>query len=162
MTSAVAPRAPLTNRDRRPRTVAEWAAEPEVTDAQWVQYLDFLEEHGTKAQCAKRAGIRWWRILQRQDEDGEFRDAMEHALVLCGEALEEMLVAPGLDKRQVVGLIVRLKAIFPERYIERNATGSLTVNVEMKIEEKDASALLTRMLLDAQPHTMKRLLEGTG
>ena len=128
----------------------------------WAAYLEMVAEHGTVRLCAKRLGIPWKEVARRLSEEGEFREAVEHAKEVCAERLEEMLTAPGIDKRQVIGLIVRLKALKPAQYIERQVSMAVNVSTEMQVTPEEARALLANLLKDAQPQTVRMLTGGTA
>ena len=107
-------------------------------------------------------GLPWRLVRQRLDEDEAFRDEFVHAIEVRIERLEELLVAPGLEKRNVVGLIVRLKAMLPDRYIERQVSMAVSVRTEVKVTPEEAKALLASLMKDAQPQTVRMLTGGKG
>mgnify|MGYP001587880827 CR=1 FL=1 len=128
----------------------------------WAAYLAGVAEHASKWLSAERVGLPWRLVRQRLDEDEAFRDEFVHAIEVRIERLEELLVAPGLEKRNVVGLIVRLKAMLPDRYIERQVSMAVSVRTEVKVTPEEAKALLASLMKDAQPQTVRMLTGGKG
>lgn len=133
---------------------------PRAPEPLWERYLAELAQHGTKRKCAERVGLTWRAIIKRLDEDVEFRERVDFAMELCADGFEEMLVAPDLGKSQVVGLIVRLKALRPQQYIERQVSMAVNVSADLAVSPEDAKALLASLVRDMQPRTVRMLTEG--
>jgi len=138
------------------------AAVASVPAEVWEAYLEAVGEHGTKQLCARRLGIGWRVLLARMEEDVAFRQEVEHAMELCADRLEEQLIAAETSKVQVVGMIVRLKALRPRQYIERQVAMQVNVHADVAVSPEDARAMLADLVRHAQPRTVQMLMQGPG
>ena len=121
-------------------------------------FLTALESHGGKYRAAREVGVRWRDVLRAKTASPAFADQIDEAMGLFADSVEDMLIDP--TNKNVVGTIVRMKALRPDQYIERRAEVVINHNTMQLggVSEADATALLKRMLLEAQPETVQRLL----
>lgn len=122
------------------------------------QYLTALEETGGKYLAARRTGISRSVVLHELSRSPHFVAQVDDAIELYADHIEQLLTDPAT--KNVVGLIVRLKALRPDRYIERQVNVGLTVTAGATVTMEHAKALLAGMLAVAQPETVRALTEG--
>ena len=124
-------------------------------------YLAHLERGGGKYKAAQAAGVKWRDVRHARETSPEFAESADEALELYGDDLETRLVSGETKKWSTVGLIVRLKALRPDRYIEKHSGVNLTVNQNTLsvggVTEADAVDLLRKMLANAGPETRRIL-----
>ena len=141
-------------------TATRKTAADRITHEQWARYLELVGEHGTKRLCALRVGLWWPAVCERMEHSPQARREVDDAMELCADRLEEMLSSPDMAKSQVVGLIVRLKAVRPNQYIERAVSMNVSLTAQTQVSPEEARALLASLVKDAQPHTVRALMEA--
>lgn len=124
------------------------------------KYLKYVRLKGAKVRAARFAGISYRTAERRASADPKFAAAVEQALQSYADWCEEQLVAQAVEKGNPVGLIVRLKALRPELYIEKHAV--MNINANVSIEGADGVALLRQMLGQATPSTQRAIVEAEG
>src|SRR5262249_2770675 len=128
---------------------------PRTPDGWRGVFLAYLEQNGTLYRAARAAGVSDDTVRRERARDPDFDRAADEALQLHADPLEEELgPQPG-----VVGKIVRLKAIRPDRYIERQAVVNINAPSN-EIAEVEARRLLQRMIASCTEATRRVLMEG--
>jgi hypothetical protein len=128
----------------------------QVPDGWEAAYLARLTETGARMASARDVGIRWRDVTRRMRADAEFEEQVHEAIDLYADSLEKRLTTE-TSKSNVVGLIVRLKALRPASYIERTVTANLNVSTEARVTPAQAQALLRDMVCDARPEVLAML-----
>lgn len=123
------------------------------------RYLKYVRLKGAKVRAARYAGVSYRTAERRAAADPRFAEQIEQALQSYADWCEEQLVASSVERGNPVGLIVRLKALRPDQYIERQAI--LNVNANLNIEGSDGAAILRQMLGQMTPST-QRAIETTA
>lgn len=127
-----------------------------VADDAWKPtFLAELEQCGGKWIAARRAGVSRGLVLRELSNSAFFSQQCEDAVELYADSLEQALVHPGT--RNVIGLIVRLKALRPALYLEKNITLGVSVTAETKVTPAQAVSLLKDMIGDLHPETREAI-----
>jgi hypothetical protein len=136
------------------------AVECDVLPDGWeALYLARLTETGARMASACDVGIRWRDVTRRMRAEPAFEEQVHEAIDLYADGLEKRLTTE-TNKSNVVGLIVRLKALRPAQYIERTVTANLNVATEATVAPAQAQALLRDMVRDARPEVLAMLFGG--
>ena len=131
-------------------------------DENWQErFLRSYAVTGAKWRAAKVAGVSKRTVDAYEAVDPVFAERMADALELYADRLETKMVKQAEERGNPVGFIVRLKALRPDKYIERHAVMNLSVNVN-DATPQDATDLLRTMLGDATPATRQRLSAPPG
>jgi ribosomal protein S12 methylthiotransferase accessory factor YcaO len=92
---------------------------------------------------------------RRMNADPDFHEAVQEARQYHADQLEEELEDMGRASKNPVPHIVRLKALRPAEYIEKQAT--MTVSAHASLTQEDGKRLLAAMLSQATDATLKAL-----
>jgi len=117
---------------------------PPLADNWRERFLAEYEVHGTLYKAARRAGIDPKTVTRHRDVEPEFDQACKDAFQLAADRYEEDLADQARETGNPVGYIVRLKAMRPAEYIEKQAM--LNVSLKAELDPVDASALLRAMM----------------
>lgn len=123
------------------------------------RFLAELEEVGGRWIAARAAGVTRTQVLDELARNPSFGQQVEDALELYADRLEQVLVHP--QTKNVVGPIVRLKALRPHLYLEKHITLGLTMHQD-KVSHGEAATLLRAMLGDLRPETAAAFALATG
>ena len=116
------------------------------------RYLEHYREWGAKARAARAAGVSATTVQDRMRTNAAFRRDVAEAREEFLDHLEEDLVKLGRVHHNVIGILARLKADRPERYVEKHLMGVMVHELP-----DDTSQLLETMLAHAMPSTRRRL-----
>src|SRR5262249_9711754 len=121
------------------------------------RFLTELERTGGYHTSAKAAGVSHETIRRYRQADPAFAQKCRDAVDLKADRLEQELEEMGRDSKgkNPVPHIVRLKALRPAAYIEKQAVVSLPGSFEL--EPADATSLLRRLLENVTPTTLKKI-----
>ena len=129
--------------------------------AGWTEaYLLKVREHGGLNLAAEQAGVNLRTVQRLRNADDGFDQRVCDALELYADTLEHEMVQQAKDRGNPVGYIVRLKALRPDKYIERHAIMNLNVSVDAT--PADALGLLARMVGASTEATRKALTATEG
>ena len=125
------------------------------------RYLALVRERGNLDRTARAVGVdpktaRAYRAAHPEYE-AEIADALEEA----ADRLEDDLITQAEASGNPVGYIVRLKALRPAKYIERQATLNLSADLNL-LPPEEAKALLGRMLGALTPATAQAMLPAAA
>lgn len=127
------------------------------------RYLKILAERGGTYLSAQAAGVSHHTVQYRRERDPEFVAAERDAIQLFADGVEERMLKQADDRGNPVGYIVRLKALRPNEYIEKQASTNITLNVEhFQIVEAQAVAALTAFARAASSATIQALEAHAG
>ena len=125
-------------------------------------FLREYEAHGKIWYCAKRAGVGGQTVKNERARDAIFDAACDDALQHYADGLE-VTMDDQFQKGNVVAGIVRLKAVRPDKYVEKHVVNTLAVNLTVQqVSEADATDFLHRLLAFATPETRAKLNGGAA
>ena len=120
-----------------------------------VPYFEHLAQHGKMYLAAEHARVHPTTVWRRQQADSEFAEAINICREGFADRLEVKLEESGPRKENPVGFIVALKAVRPEKYLERSL--SMNLNADVELEPAAGLELVQYLLAHATPATVAEL-----
>jgi len=125
---------------------------------QWQdRFLAEMRAHGGFYHSARCAGIHPATAWRHHDRDPEFAQRVREAKEEHADALERELEEMGRKSNNPVSHIVRLKALRPAEYVEKNL--SITMSMHADVAPADVASILRSMLGHASDHTRQLIAE---
>lgn len=121
------------------------------------RYVARVRAHGGYILAAEECGVSPKTAERHRARDPRFDAKVDLAREAYADSLARDLADQSIARGNPVGMIVRLKALRPMEYIERQVTMSLSATVEATPDE--AKALLAQLAGNVTPATLRALRE---
>lgn len=131
-----------------------------VIPANWQErFLAYYKANGTMYRAAEAASVSMDTVRRYRDSDPDFAAKLAEATEYAADVVEEAMVNSAKETGNPAGFIVRLKAMRPAQYIEKNVSISLGLTAE--VQGHDVIPALRAMLESASPAAKLMLTANT-
>lgn len=108
------------------------------------RYLAYYREHGGQYRSARTLGIRWATVYDEIHRNPDFARALAEAREEFADQCETRMLDLGERSNNPVPYIVRLKALRPSEYIEKQV--SVNVNATADLDDEQTAQLVSALV----------------